>query len=67
MIEEPSSVFGGRFINMNDDDKISLKILDHNVETVLLEFADKNANLELEKNNYRLNTDNEISEDTKNN
>lgn len=52
---------------INDDDKISLKILDHNVETVLLEFADKNANLELEKNNYRLNTDNEISEDTKNN
>jgi hypothetical protein len=46
---------------INDDDKISLKILDHNVETVLLEFADKNANLELEKNNYRLNTDNSIN------
>jgi len=46
---------------INDDDKISLKILDHNVETVLLEFADKNASLELEKNNYRLNTDNSIN------
>ena len=59
---------------INDDDKISLKILDHDVNTVILELSDKNASLELENNNYRLNTYisinkiiSEISEDTKDN
>lgn len=55
---------------INDSDKISLKILDHNVNTIQLDLTDKNASLELEKNNYKLNTDilinkiiSEISED----
>ena len=55
---------------INDSDKISLKILDHNVNTIHLDLTDKNASLELEKNNYKLNTDilinkiiSEISED----
>lgn len=59
---------------INDDDKISLKILDHDVNTVILELSDKNASLELENNNYRLNTYisinkiiSKISEDTKDN
>jgi hypothetical protein len=59
---------------INDADKISLKILDHDVNTVVLELSDKNASLELENNNYKLNTDisinkiiSEISEDTKDN
>lgn len=56
---------------INDADKISLKILDHDVNTFILELSDKNASLELENNNYKLNTNNEtineISEDTKNN
>lgn len=59
---------------INDADKISLKILDHDVNTVVLELSDKNASLELENNNYKLNTNisinkiiSEISEDTKDN
>ena len=55
---------------INTSDKISLKILDHNVNTIQLDLTDKNASLELEKNNYKLNTDisinkiiSEISED----
>ena len=41
---------------INDSDKISLKILDHDVNTVVLELSDKNASLELENNNYKLNS-----------
>lgn len=55
---------------INTSDKINLKILDHNVNTIQLDLTDKNASLELEKNNYKLNTDisinkiiSEISED----
>jgi hypothetical protein len=55
---------------INTSDKINLKILDNNVNTIQLDLTDKNASLELEKNNYKLNTDisinkiiSEISED----
>ena len=55
---------------INTSDKINLKILDNNVNTIQLDLTDKNASLELEKNNYKLNTNisinkiiSEISED----
>ena len=38
----------------NDDDKFSLKIIDNDVNTVELDFTDKNESILLEKNGYKL-------------
>lgn len=39
---------------INDDDKFSLKIIDNDVNTVELDFTDKNESILLEKNGYKL-------------
>jgi hypothetical protein len=40
--------------SINDDDKIILKIIDHNVNTVEIEFTDKNESILLEKSGYKV-------------
>lgn len=39
---------------IKDDDKINLKILDHNVNTIELDFTGKNESILLEKTGYKL-------------
>jgi hypothetical protein len=39
---------------INDDDKFSLKVIDNDVNTVELDFTDKNESILLEKNGYKL-------------
>jgi len=39
---------------IKDDDKFNLKILDHNVNTIELDFTEKNESILLEKNGYKL-------------
>jgi hypothetical protein len=39
---------------IKDDDKFSLRIIDHEVNTVEFEFSDKNESIFLEKNGYKL-------------
>ena len=36
------------------EDKFSLKIIDHDVNTITVDFTDKNESLTLEKNGYKL-------------
>lgn len=38
----------------NDNDKISIKIIDQNVNIIEFDFTDKNENIVLEKNGYKL-------------
>jgi hypothetical protein len=40
--------------SINDDDKITLKIIDHNVNTVEIEFTNKNESIVLEKSGYKV-------------
>jgi len=49
---------------IKEDDKFSLKIIDHDVNTIKLDFTDKNENIILEKNGYKLSNLN-ISDDNK--
>jgi hypothetical protein len=49
---------------IKDDDKFNLKILDHNVNTIDLDFTDKNENIILEKTGYKISNLN-ISDDNK--
>lgn len=44
---------------IKDDDKITLKIIDHDVNTVELYFTDKNEYILLEKNGYKLSNKND--------
>jgi hypothetical protein len=39
---------------INDADKLSLKIIDHNVNTLEIDFTDKNDSIVLEKNGYKI-------------
>jgi hypothetical protein len=39
---------------IKDTDKITLKIIDHDVNTINLDFTDKNEAILLEKNSYNL-------------
>jgi hypothetical protein len=39
---------------IKDDDKFSLKIIDHDVNTIELDFTEKNENIILEKTGYKL-------------
>ena len=39
---------------IKDDDKFNLKIIDHDVNTVELDFTDKNESILLEKSGYKL-------------
>ena len=39
---------------IKDDDKINLKFIDHDVNTIDLDFTDKNENIILEKTGYKL-------------
>ena len=38
----------------NDNDKMSIKIIDQNVNIIAFDFTDKNENIMLEKNGYKL-------------
>jgi hypothetical protein len=49
---------------IKDDDKFSLKIIDHDVNTIKLDFTEKNENIILKKNGYKLSNLN-ISHDNK--
>jgi len=49
---------------IKDDDKFNLKILDHDVNTIELDFIDQNENIILEKTGYKLSNLN-ISHDNK--
>ena len=49
---------------IKDDDKINLKFIDHDVNTIDLDFTDKNENIILEKTGYKLSNLN-ISYDNK--
>ena len=49
---------------IKDDDKINLKFIDHDVNTIDLDFTDKNENIILEKTGYKLSKLN-ISDDNK--
>ena len=49
---------------IKDDDKIKLKFIDHDVNTIDLDFTDKNENIILEKTGYKLSNLN-ISDDNK--
>lgn len=49
---------------IKDDDKFNLKILDHNVNTIDLDFTDQNESILLEKTGYKLSNLN-ISDDNK--
>ena len=49
---------------IKDDDKINLKFIDHDVNTIDLDFTDKNENIILEKTGYKLSNLN-ISDDNK--
>ena len=44
---------------INDNDKFSFKIIDHDVNTVELEFTDKTDSILLEKNGYKLSITND--------
>lgn len=39
---------------MDDNQKCSIKIIDHNVNTIEIEFTEKNENIILEKNDYKI-------------
>jgi len=43
---------------LNDDNKYTLKIIDHNVNMLEFEFTDENESILLEKNGYKLKTTN---------
>jgi hypothetical protein len=49
---------------IKEDDKFSLKIIDHDVNTIKLDFTEKNENIILKKNGYKLSNLN-ISHDNK--
>jgi hypothetical protein len=49
---------------IKDDDKINLKFIDHDVNTIEIDFTDKNESILLEKNGYKLSNLN-ISDDNK--
>jgi len=49
---------------IKDDDKINLKFIDHDVNTIDLDFTDKNESILLEKTGYKLSNLN-ISDDNK--
>jgi hypothetical protein len=49
---------------IKDDDKINLKFIDHDVNTIDLDFTNKNENIILEKTGYKLSNLN-ISDDNK--
>jgi hypothetical protein len=49
---------------IKDDDKINLKFIDHDVNTIDLDFTDKNENIILEKTGYKISNLN-ISDDNK--
>ena len=49
---------------IKDDDKINLKFIDHDVNTIDLDFTDQNENIILEKTGYKLSNLN-ISDDNK--
>lgn len=40
--------------HINDTDKLSLKIIDHNVNSLAINFTDKNESIILEKNGYKV-------------
>jgi len=40
--------------NISDNDRCSLKIIDHNVNTIDVEFTDKNESITLHKNDYSI-------------
>ena len=39
---------------INNDDKYILKIIDHDVNMITVDFTDKNESIVLEKNSYRI-------------
>ena len=43
---------------INENDKCSVKIIDHDVNNIEIEFTDKNESILLEKNGYKLNITN---------
>jgi hypothetical protein len=47
---------------INNDEKCSIKIIDHNVNQIELEFTDKNESILLEKNGYKLSITNHTEE-----
>lgn len=47
---------------IKDNDKISLKIIDHDVNTINLDFTDKNESIILDKNSYNLSITNHNKE-----
>jgi len=47
---------------IKDTDKISIKIIDHDVNTINLDFTDKNESILLEKNGYKLSITNHSKE-----
>jgi hypothetical protein len=46
-------------------DNFSIKFIDHNVDTVEVDFSDKNSSILLEKKEYKLSITNDNSEETK--
>jgi hypothetical protein len=48
--------------DIKDTDKCSLKLIDHDVNTINLDFTDKNDSILLEKNGYKLSITNHIKE-----
>jgi hypothetical protein len=48
---------------IKDDDKISLKIIDHDVNSITLDFTDKNESILLEKTSYKVNIVNHSKSD----
>jgi hypothetical protein len=47
---------------INDDDKIKLKIIDHDVNALEIDFTDKNESIILEKNGYKVSITNHNDE-----
>lgn len=41
-------------ITINDDDKMEVKIIDHDVNTIQIDFSDKTKSIVLEKNGYKV-------------
>ena len=48
---------------INNNDKFSLKIIDHDVNNITLDFTDKNESITLEKTSYKVNIVNQYKSD----
>jgi len=51
-----------QFNHINDTDKCSLKIIDHDINKIELDFTDKNESILLEKTGYKLSITNHMEE-----